>query len=90
MIETQALPIENLDEGEPVNFTPSEWKHFVSDVKDMLDHGKFDLIQAVNNARYLTMLDKCFKQLEQEKVVTFTDKEWEDFVNAQELYRSWV
>lgn len=85
-METQTLNQKCLDEGESITFAPREWQYFVQELNDMIAEGKFDVIQAVNNARYLSMLDKSFKQLEKGKCVTFTDEEWEDFVNAQEFY----
>lgn len=87
MIESQALNLENVDEGKPITFTPLEWRFFVSQLNDMISiGGEFDLIQVIDNARYLALLDKSFKELEEKKCVTFTEKEWDAFVKAQELY----
>ncbi len=35
MIESQALNLENVDEGKPITFTPLEWKYFVLELKDI-------------------------------------------------------
>ena len=77
MVETQA-------DSESMNFTPREWQYFVQELSDMLAEDKFDVTQAVNNARYLAILDKSFNQIEREGVVTFTDEEWDKFTRISE------
>ena len=77
MVETQS-------DSESMNFTPREWQYFVQELSDMLAEDKFDVTQAVNNARYLAILDKSFKQIEREGVVTFTDEEWDKFTRISE------
>ena len=39
MIESQALNLENVDEGEPITFNPTEWRFFVSQLNDMISIG---------------------------------------------------
>lgn len=58
MIESQTLPIENLDEGEQITFTPREWKFFALELKDMISKGKFNLQKAVHNARYWAEIER--------------------------------
>ena len=53
--------IEMQTDSESMNFTPREWQYFVQEICDMIAEGKLDVIRAVNNARYLAILDKSFK-----------------------------
>ena len=43
-------------------------------------------LKAARNAAYLAKLDMSRKQLEQGKVVTFSDEEWEKYINAQDIH----
>ena len=52
--------IEMQTDSESMNFTPREWQYFVQEICDMIAEGKLDVIRAVNNARYLAILDKSF------------------------------
>ena len=40
------------------------------------------ILKAARNATYLAKLRKADKEIEQGKVVKFTDEEWERFINA--------
>lgn len=41
--------------------------------------------RAARNAAYLAKLDRARQEIREGKVVTFTDEEWEKFVNAQNI-----
>lgn len=86
MVETQTLTPEILNVTENVTFTPLELKYFVLELKDMMAEGKFDLPKVIRAARFYAEIERSDKQLKEGKVVTFTEKEWEDFVNAQNLH----
>lgn len=43
------------------------------------------IMKAARNAAYLAKLEQSRKQIEQGKVVRFTDEEWEKFTNAQDI-----
>ena len=86
MTEAQALNLENVDEGKPITFTPLEWKYFVLELKDMIAAKEFDIPKVINAARFYAQIERSTQQYKQGKCVTFTEKEWEDFVKAQELY----
>ena len=87
MVEVQTLNQENLDANKIINFAPAELKLFKDELDKQLAEGNgIDLLKALRNARYLAMLDRSFKELEEGKVVSFTDEEWEAFVNAQDLH----
>ena len=86
MVETQTLNPEILNVTEDVTFTPLEWKYFVLELKDMIAEGEFDLPKVIRAARFYAEIERSDKQLKEGKVVTFTDKEWEALVNAQNLH----
>ena len=87
MIEAQTLEQENIDANKIINFAPAELKLFKDELDRQLEEGNgIDILKAIRNARYLAMLDRSFKEIEEGKVVSFTDEEWEAFVNAQDLH----
>ena len=86
MINEQTLNPEILNVTEDVTFTPLELKYFVLELKDMMAEGKFDLPKVIRAARFYAELERSENQIKAGKVVTFTDEEWEDFVNAQNLH----
>ena len=86
MINEQTLNPEILNVTEDVTFTPLELKYFVLELKDMMAEGKFDLPKFIRAARFYAELERSENQIKAGKVVTFTDEEWEDFVNAQNLH----
>ena len=86
-MDTQNLTQEEFDESKPITLAPREWYFFKEEIKSRLAEGNsLDFLKALHNARYFAELDRSFKQIEEGKVVTFTDKEWENFVNAQNLH----
>ena len=86
MTEAQTLNLENLNEGKSITFTPLELKYFVLELKDMLATGEVDIPKVINAARFYAQIERSTQQYKQGKCVTFTEKEWEDFVNAQDLH----
>ena len=86
MAETQTLSPEILNVTENVTFTPLELKYFVLELKDMMAEGKFDLPKVIRAARFYADIERSDKQLKEGKVITFTDDEWEKFINEQNLH----
>ena len=86
MSETQTLSPEILNVTENVTFTPLELKYFVLELKDMMAEGKFDLPKVIRAARFYAEIERSDRQLREGKVITFTDEEWEKFINAQNLH----
>ena len=79
MIEAQTLEQMNLDGSKLINFAPAELKIFKEELDKQFAEGNgVDIFKALRNARYLAMLDRSFKELEEGKVVSFTEDEWED------------
>ena len=83
MAETQTLSPEILNVTENVTFTPLELKYFVLELKDMMAEGKFDLPKVIRAARFYADIERSDQQLKEGKVITFTDDEWEKFINEQ-------
>ena len=87
MAEIQTLAQADFDIKEPINFLPHEWTVFCDELNRQFAKGKgvniFDTLYIV---RYLAMLYNSFKQLEESRFVTFTDAEWDAFIEAQEIY----
>jgi len=76
-----------IDSGKNIIFTPEEWEYLMQEVnKQFAENGTVDYQRAINNARYLAMLAESIRQDKEGKVVTFTDEEWEKFVNEQDLH----
>ena len=65
---------------ESISFSRNEWKHFLEELE--LRKGK-EISKCVNNARYLSKLDRAFEQSVNGEGVTFTEKGWDD-------YNSWL
>lgn len=87
MAEPQTLDPYEIDESKPITIAPREWFFFKEEIKTQVAEGKgIDILKALHNARYYAMLDRSTKQIAEGKVVTFTDTEWEAFVNAQDLH----
>ena len=86
-MNTQAINEYEIDEGKPITFAPREWKFFKLEIENQIAEGNgLDLLKALHNARYFAKLERSDEQFKEGKVITFTDKEWEDFVNAQNLH----
>ena len=87
MAETQTLDPYAVDETKPITIAPREWFFFKEEVKDQLAQGTgIDLLKALHAARYYAMLDRSTEQIAEGKVVTFTDEQWEAFVNAENIH----
>ena len=87
MAEPQTLDPYEIDESKPITIAPREWHFFKEEIKNQIAENKgVDILKALHNARYYAMLDRSSKQIAEGKVVTFTDKEWEDFVDAQDIH----
>ena len=72
--------------NESITFEPLEMKYFILEVKEMIDNNEIiDLPKAIHNAKYFSMLEEREREVMEGKVVTFTDEEWEKFVNEQEI-----
>ena len=72
--------------GESVTFTPLELKYYNAEIAEMLAEGKIiDIPKAIHNAKYFAELADSEKEIAEGKVVSFSDEEWEEFVNAQNL-----
>ena len=57
MLNTQAISNENIlfndiADDEQITFTGLEWKFFVSELKDMIAAGEFDIAKAMHSARF--------------------------------------
>ena len=67
--------------------TEEESIYFKDEINKQLAETKIiDIGKAMRNARYLAMLDESFKQAHEGKIVSFTEEEWENFTNEQELH----
>ena len=87
MTETQIADPYEIDESKPITIAPREWFFFKEELKNQIAEGEgLNFLKALHNARYYAMLDRSSKQIEDGKVVKFTDKEWEAFVNAQDIH----
>lgn len=62
--------------------TAEESIHFKNEINKQLAETKIiDIGKAMRNARYLAMVERSKKQLKEGKVVSFTEEEWEKFIN---------
>ena len=85
--EVPADTLSDNDGNKNIIFTPEEWEYLMKEVNKQFDeNGAVDFQRAINNARYLAKLDRSIQQEKEGNFVTFTDEEWEKFVNEQELY----
>lgn len=75
------------EENKLIYFTPLEWKYFKLEIEEMKNNGEeLNYKKAIHNAKYFAMLEKSEREIKEGKnIVTFSDEEWEDFVNAQDL-----
>ena len=74
-------------ESKPITFAPREWFFFKSELKDQIAEGNgLDILKALRAARFYAMIERSTKQAEEGKVITFTDEQWEAFVNAQNIH----
>lgn len=79
----------DFDWKNPINFTSHELELFKEELDKQFAEGNgVNVFKALYSVRYLSIHDKCQRQWEKEKCVTFTDEEWEAFTEAQEVYFS--
>jgi len=57
MLQSQTIDSEDfltteVDDNERITFTGLEWKFFVSELKDMIATGEFDIAKAIHSARF--------------------------------------
>lgn len=85
-VQKNISDLENNQVEDDMILTEAESVHFKDEINKQLAETKIiDIGKAMRNARYLTMLDRGFKQMKEGGGVFFTEKEWEDFVNEQEI-----
>ena len=74
------------DSGE--NFTLEEWAYFMDEVNKQVSEGKknVDFGKATRNARYLAMLDRGFKSVENGGGHLVTDEELRRMIYGQETF----
>lgn len=72
---------------ETITLTPRELENFAQEIADMINEGKpRDIRKAIHNAKYLAEIDSRSEDIKSGRnCVTFTDDEWEKFINDQEL-----
>ena len=86
MAELQTLIQNNFDWKKPINFTPHELELFKEELDKQFAAGNgVNVFKSLYIVRYSSMHDKCQRQLEKEKRVTFDDDEWAAFIEAQEI-----
>ena len=65
MLEAQMLDQDDIDVSKPINFAPRELTLFQEELNKQFAEGNgVDILKALRNARYLAMLDRGFRQLE--------------------------
>ena len=81
------LPEENFSDEEKITFERGELKYFVAEIKEMLAEGKIiDIPKAIHNAKYFAEIERRIADVKAGKnVVTFTEEEWEKFVNENDV-----
>ena len=62
-----------------VSFTKEEWEYFFKELK-LRPLSEENLQKAINNARYLAMLDRGFKEMEEGKGTVMTFEELEKLI----------
>ena len=70
---------EEVKEETYVSFTKEEWEYFFKELK-LRPLNEENLQKAINNARYLAMLDRGFKEMEEGKGTVMTFEELEKFI----------
>ena len=51
----------------------------------LVEFARQAMLKAAHNAEYLSMLDESRRQIAEGKIVSFSDEEWDKFVQEQEL-----
>ena len=90
MLNTQAIPNEkflfnDIADDEQITFTGMEWKFFVSELKDMIVAGEFDIAKAMHSARFYAEMTRRTADIKSGKFKSFTDEEWEQLISKQNL-----
>ena len=70
---------EEVKEETYVSFTKEEWEYFFKELK-LRPLNEENLQKAINNARYLAMLDRGFKEMEEGKGTVMTFEELEKLI----------
>ena len=70
---------EEVKEETYVSFTKEEWEYFFKELK-LRPLSEENLQKAINNARYLAMLDRGFKEMEEGKGTVMTFEELEKLI----------
>ena len=65
-----------------VSFTKEEWEYFFKELK-LRPLNEENLQKAINNARYLAMLDRAEKEMEEGKGTVMTFEELEKLIYGQ-------
>lgn len=70
------------------NFTLEEWAYFMDEVNKQISEGnkEIDFGKATRNARYLAMLDRGFKSMENGGGHLVTDEELRRMIYGQETF----
>lgn len=91
MLEVQNTKQEDFlpefDNEESITFEPGELKYFIAEVKEMIDKKEIiDLPKAIHNAKYFAEIARRRADIKAGRnIVSFTEEEWENFVNAQDI-----
>ena len=95
MLEVQTAGTENylpttapkVDGDETITFEAGELKYFVAEIKEMIENKEIiDIGKAIHNAKYFAEISRRIADVKAGKnVVSFSDEEWEKFVNAQDI-----
>ena len=67
------------NEEKYISFTKEEWEYFFKELK-LRPLTEENLQKAINNARYLAMLDRGFKEMEEGKGTVMTFEELEKLI----------
>ena len=68
MLQSQTIIPEDIsttgvDNNEQITFTGLEWKFFISELKDMIAAGEFDVAKAMHSARFYAEMTRRIEQI---------------------------
>ena len=68
MLQSQTIIPEDIsttgvDNNEQITFTGLEWKFFISELKDMIAAGEFDVAKAMHSARFYAEMTRRKEQI---------------------------
>ena len=63
MLKAQVRDPDEIDESKPIILAPEEWTLFKEEIGKQFADDDLDVLKALRRARYLAMLDRGFKQL---------------------------